>query len=301
MGKIKRNIRYFFARLFLRIAVVIVYFIPLSFFRRWGVLLSRLFYKFSNHYRNLAYNNLRFVFPEEKEVEKIFYRSSLLLGENIADTFWFLAYPRRRGNLINIEHKEILDWALSFKRGVIGITAHIGAFTILGGALTQQGYKVNCLLRNPRDEKMAGVLERGLRMQGVRSIFTKPSLKCIEEVLESLKNNEILIVLIDQRAGRSGVFVKFFGHYTSVPTGPVIFSLRTGAKIIPMFMIREGQKHNLKIFPEFKIIYKENIEKTIFENTQNLILLIEGVIREYPEQWSWIDRRWNLHIVNKGG
>lgn len=193
-----------------------------------------------------------------------------------------------------LKNPGILDTALNYQCGVIGITAHIGAFTILGGVLAEYGYKVNYILRTPRDEKMKGLLEKGLRMQGVKPIFTKPMVDCVEKAISVLRNNEILIILIDREVGNSGVFVRFFGHYTSAPAGPVIFSLRTGARIIPMFMLRENQRESLLFYPEFKIIYRDNLEKTIFENTQNLISFLEEIIEKYPEQWSWIDRRWRV-------
>lgn len=292
--KFRRTIRYFFARLFLRISVVIIYFIPFSLFCRLSVFLSKIFYKISNYYRGLAYNNLKVVFPEERKRREILYKSSIHQGKNIAYTFWILAHPHKRKKMINVENKEILDYALSFNKGVIGVTAHIGAFTVLGGVLSNFGYKVNYILRTPRDEKMTSVLGRGLRMQRVYPIFTKPATRCIEKSIEALRRNEILIVLIDQEAGKSGVYVRLFNRYTSAPAGPIIFSLRTEAKIIPMFMLEKNHQHNLVILPEFKLIYKENREKTIFENTQRLIYLVEEIIRKYPDQWSWIDRRWRF-------
>ncbi|MGE4358080.1 MAG: hypothetical protein AB7E08_05995, partial [Candidatus Omnitrophota bacterium] len=186
---IKRTIRYFFARLFLRIGVVIVYFIPLHFLRSLGVLLGRIFYKVSKYYRTIALNNLRVVFPQKKEddIRNILYRSDILLGENAIDTLWFLAHPSRRKYLACLENREVLDTALSTHKGLIGITAHIGAFTILGGVLREYGYPVNYILRTPRDAKMADVLGRGVRLQGVKPIFTKPAKTCGEKAIEALR------------------------------------------------------------------------------------------------------------------
>ncbi|MCM8784206.1 MAG: hypothetical protein NC818_05490 [Candidatus Omnitrophica bacterium] len=294
--KIERTIRYSFVRLFLRLLAVVVYFIPLSFLRKLGVLLGKIFYKVSKYYRQLALNNLRVVFPQKNNNERrnILYKSTLFLGANTSDTLWFLVHSRRRKNLAYLENRKIIDDALKAHKGIIGITAHIGAFTILGGVLSEYGYPVNYILRTPRDEKMANVLGRGLRMQKVRPIFTKPAIRCVERSIEVLRNNEILIILIDQDAGSSGLFVKFFNRYTSAPAGPVILSLRTGANIIPMFILREQERHKLIVYPEFKIAHKENIERTIFDNTQNLVILLQDVIEQYPEQWSWIDRRWRI-------
>jgi KDO2-lipid IV(A) lauroyltransferase len=296
-----RIIRNYFARLALRAGGAGVLFIPLSFLGIWGEFLGRLFYCFSARYRELAGNNLKLVFPDKKEDERsqIMKTSFVLLGRNSLETIWFVTRSRKkRINFIRLEGREFLDFALEERDGVIAVTAHIGAFTILAGALAAYGYCVNCLLRTPRDEKMADVLGRGLRMQNVRPIFTQPALRCVEESIKVLRRNEILIILIDQDIGETGVFVNFFGRPASTPAGPVIFSLRTQAKILPMFMLREDNRHKVLIKPKFNLRYGENAEKTIFENIQRLTQLVENTIREHPHQWSWVDRRWKTRPRN---
>lgn len=290
-----RYIRDFFARLFLRGFGATVFLTPLSLLRCIGKAGGRLFCRFSGRYRGLARENLKIVFPEieEDRLRTIMKDSFTILGENGADSIWFINRSnKKRRNFVNIEGKEFLDAALSRGRGVIAATAHIGAFTILGGILRAYGYRVNYILRTPRDEKMTNVLGRGLRMQEVKPIFTYPVVKCVNDSIGALRRNEILVILIDQDMGRSGVFVNFFGRPASTPAGTLIFSSRTGASIIPMFIIREKEKHKLIIEKEFNLVYGENAEKSVLDNTQRLTHLIEGVIRRYPQQWSWVDRRW---------
>lgn len=271
------------------------YFVPLSILRWLGVWVGKTFYIFSRRYRKLAEYNLNIAFPERSQEyrESVKKKSFVFLGKNCADSLWFIMRPtRRRRDFVRLEGKHNLDQALEKGKGVICLTAHLGAFTILGGVLAGYGYRMNYLLRTPRDKKMADVLARGLRMQQVRPIFTQPAIKCVEESINVLRDNEILIILIDQDMGEAGVFVNFFGQPASTPAGPVIFSLRTEAKILPMFMLRDNGRHKLWIQSEFRLIYGESSERTIFENTQRLTHLVEEIIRKHPEQWSWFDRRW---------
>ncbi len=292
---LKRSIRYFFSRFALRVAGAAAIFLPLALLRWLGVEIGRLFYRVLPRYRNLAAANLEIAFPEkEKEYRsRVSEESFVLMGQGCADSIWFVTRSvRKRKDFITLEGKANLDRAIGSGRGVIGVTAHLGIFTVLGGALASYGYSTNYILRTPRDEKLTNILGRGLRIQGVRPIFTKPAVRCVEESISGLRHNEILIILIDQDMGEAGVFVKFFGRAASTPVGPVIFSLRTGAKIIPMFMVRENHRHKLIIYPAFELLDGENIENTILDNTQRLTSLVENIIREYPRQWSWIDRRW---------
>ncbi|MCX5657464.1 MAG: hypothetical protein NTZ48_04470, partial [Candidatus Omnitrophica bacterium] len=291
-------------RLLLRGFGATVFLLPLFLLRCMGASGGRLFCRFSGRYRELARENLKIVFPgiEEDSLRTIIKDSFTMLGENGADSIWFISRnKKRRKQFVDIEGKEFLDAALSQGRGVIAATAHIGAFTILGGTLAAYGYRVNCILRTPRDEKMANVLGRGLRMQEVKPIFTYPAIKCVNDSIGALRRNEILVILIDQDMGRSGVFVNFFGRPASTPAGTLIFSLRTGASIVPMFIIRGKERHKLIIEKEFDLVYGESAEKSVLDNTQRLTYLIEGVIRKYPRQWSWVDRRWKTQPQNNTG
>ncbi len=296
-----RYVRDFLARLLLRGFAAAVFFIPLFLLRYVGGAGGRLFCRFSERYRRLARENLKIVFPgiEEDGLRKIMKDSFTMLGENGADSIWFINRSnKKRRNFVDMEGKEFLDAALSQGRGVIAATAHIGAFTILGGTLAAYGYRVNCILRTPRDGKMTNVLGRGLRMQQVKPIFTYPAVKCVNGSIGALRRNEILVILIDQDMGHSGVFVNFFGRHASTPSGTLIFSLRTGASIVPMFMTREKERHKLIIKKEFNLTYGENPERSVLDNTQRLTYLIEEVIRQYPRQWSWVDRRWKTQPQN---
>jgi len=108
-----------------------------------------------------------------------------------------------------------------------------------------------------------------------------------------LRNNEIVVIQVDQNFGTGGVWVKFFGKLAATPVGPITLALRTKAAIVPAYMIRESRgKHQLKIFSEKELIVKENKNETILLNAIELTRVIEGWIREFPSQWAWVHRRW---------
>ena len=103
-----------------------------------------------------------------------------------------------------------------------------------------------------------------------------------------------MFVLLDQNFGsQGGIYVDFFGQKAATATGPVIFALRTGAPIVPMFTIREGkEKHRVIIEEPMELIKKETDEETIYFNTVRITNLIEKYIRKYPDERGWMHRRW---------
>ena len=96
-------------------------------------------------------------------------------------------------------------------------------------------------------------------------------------------------ILIDQNAAvESGVFVNFFGVPASASTGFAKFAAHSGAAVIPGFALwsEEEQRYVLRFYPPLVMT------GDAARDTQTLQSKLEDVIREYPDQWLWIHRRW---------
>jgi hypothetical protein len=75
--------------------------------------------------------------------------------------------------------------------------------------------------------------------------------------------------------------------------GPVVFSMRTGAPLIPLFTVRDAPDHHrLIITPPFAIADTGDRDQDILVTTAGLTKLIESYIRQYPAQGWWFHRRW---------
>jgi KDO2-lipid IV(A) lauroyltransferase len=101
-------------------------------------------------------------------------------------------------------------------------------------------------------------------------------------------------ILIDQRAKRSeGIWVDFFGRKAPSTPALAVLAMRTGAPVVPVFMIRSGYgKHRLVIKKPLQLVDTGNIKKDVETNTQLMNQTLESMIRQYPDQWFWVHRRW---------
>ena len=86
----------------------------------------------------------------------------------------------------------------------------------------------------------------------------------------------------------------FFGIPAATTTAVATFALRTGAAVVPGFLIWEEQlgKHRLRFDPPVALIETGNRGQDIIENTKLFNKILEGYVRKYPDQWLWIHRRW---------
>jgi len=250
-------------------------------------------------YKKRVLKHLDFVFGREKNnAEKKEIAKGV--GKNLFKVFLemqhvaYLSEEKIR-NLISMEGRGNINAALAKGKGVIAISAHLGNFAILGAKLAVEGYAFNIIVKDPKDPRIASRLrEHGSEVSSRFAIIPfKPQEQCIKRTLKCLRNNEIVCFIVDENKPSGGVFVDFFGHPAATATGPAIFSLRTGAAIVPMFIIRqEDNKNRVIIEPSIDIERTGDKKKDILSITARFTKVIEDYIRRYPSQWSWINKRW---------
>jgi Kdo2-lipid IVA lauroyltransferase/acyltransferase len=99
---------------------------------------------------------------------------------------------------------------------------------------------------------------------------------------------------MDQNAGRSGVFVDFFGRPASTTGAPAMLALRFGAPLLPSWSQRIGDGFRYHITVEKPLIPPEtgDRETDVRILTQQMNSRVEAWVREVPEQWLWGHRRW---------
>jgi KDO2-lipid IV(A) lauroyltransferase len=116
-----------------------------------------------------------------------------------------------------------------------------------------------------------------------------------KEALRTLKQRGIVVVPSDQnQTARFGVFVDFFGKPACTTPGAARLAMLTGAPIIPVFLVRDGEgpRHRIEVLPDVEIAPAEDRESAIQATTERCSKVVEEMIRRYPEQWIWFHKRW---------
>jgi KDO2-lipid IV(A) lauroyltransferase len=145
-------------------------------------------------------------------------------------------------------------------------------------------------MRDSRVEKIFMAKRNRLK---INTIYSQPRKACVDNSIRALRNNELLFIPIDQNFGTGGVFVDFFGRKAATATGPVVLTRRTGAPIVPCFVVRQkDDTHEIIFEPPLNLEEAKTTQETIIIDTQKLTSIIESYIRRYPAEWGWIHRRW---------
>jgi len=295
--KLKYRFGDFFGNLLLTFSLVTFRFLP----PRGVVFIARLLgtmaFYLIKRYRDRVFNNLSSAFGGEKDskeltklAKEVFFNFTLTSLE----TIYMAAVPFERFiKRIKITGRDYLDAALAKGNGVIGLGSHLGSFTLLGTRLAVEGYPINIIINEgnfPKLNKRLGNIQREV---GLKPFPPKPATASVKKSLNCLRRNEILYLIADERKRSGGLPVPFFGQTAYTPPGPAIFSLKTGAPILPMFVVREkGIPQTLFIGSPITIERTSDEKKDTELLTAKFTKAIEDSIRQHPGQWPWLNRRW---------
>jgi KDO2-lipid IV(A) lauroyltransferase len=187
---------------------------------------------------------------------------------------------------IRYEGFEHFEAAMRQGRGVLFATAHLGNWELSAFAHALMTAPMSVVIRPLDNRWIDALVERRRTLSGNRIIEKKDAARGI---LRALAANEAVGILIDQNSSlEEGVFVDFFGVPACSSAGFAKLAAHSGAAVIPGCALwsETENRYVLRFYPP--------VEMTgdVFTDTQRLQKQIETVIREYPDQWLWIHRRW---------
>ena len=257
--------------------------------------LAWLGFHLAGRQRRSGFHNLRMVFPnlDRREHERILRGCFQNLGRLLVEFTHF-----RELNKSNISQFVVHDGldnyleGLRRGRGVLFMTAHFGAWELSSFAHAVYGYPLKFLVR-PIDNSRVEQLISGYRTFSGNIPIQRRS--AARGVLKALRANEAVGILFDQNTTRSeGVFAEFFGIPAATTPSIALFALRTGAAVVPGFLIWDAAlgKHRLRLDPPVELINTGDLDRDVLENTKLFNKILEGYVRKYPDQWLWIHRRW---------
>ena len=123
-------------------------------------------------------------------------------------------------------------------------------------------------------------------------------------MLAALARGEMVGILADLNTlEHEGVFVNFFGVPASTTAGLAVIALKTGSPVIPVHTRwDETEGRYVQTFePELELIRTGSRDEDVLSNTQAFTAIIERWIREDPDQWIWVHRRWKTRPPGQPG
>jgi KDO2-lipid IV(A) lauroyltransferase len=286
----------YFIYLLVRGVSFLINLLPESFALWVGRQMGNVAYYLDWEHRNVALQNLRIAFGQEKSEEErrsIAKRNFQNMGMMVIEFFRIPGMDTEAiKRKVSVEGLEEALKLLEKKKGGLLLIGHFGNWDLMG--IMAQVIQIPILA-------IAKPIKQNKRLyRFILEIRDKAGLKIVspenatQKVIEALSKNWLVAVLIDQRAKRSrAVWVEFFGKKAPTTRGLAVMAIRSGAPVVPAFMIRNGfEKHRLVVKKPVELVLTGDIEKDVEINMQRFTHVLESMIREYPDQWLWFHRRW---------
>lgn len=242
-----------------------------------------------------AKENLRLSFPDKDELwieatAKSAMEHIVMLAFDILKTGKYLTTESWSKYIELDDMSESLEVILAGK-GAVLVTAHYGNFEVLGYALAIFGLESYSVAR-PIDNPYINRFLMGVREKHGQKIVDKKG--ATDDMVKILDQGSLLGFIADQDAGKKGAFVDFFGRKASTYKSIALLAMQFDLPIIVGYCRRIDNRYKFKVGVN-RIIYPEQWQQKdnpLLWVTQEYTMAIEEFIRESPEQYWWIHRRW---------
>jgi KDO2-lipid IV(A) lauroyltransferase len=245
--------------------------------------------------RNVGLRNLELAFPGKPSAER-----AQILRELFRNLGWLLAEfcqmprytPANTTRFLRYEGLEHYLAARDKGKGVLIVTGHLGAWELSSYYHSLMGYPMSMVIRR-LDNPLVDRLVNRIRCLHGNKVLHKDDFA--RGLISAMRHGETVGILMDTNmTPPQGVFVPFFGHQACTASGLARVALKTGAAVLPGFMLWEEaeRKYVLHFGPEIELSATGDDERDTVENTARFTATIEAYIRRYPTQWLWVHRRW---------
>jgi KDO2-lipid IV(A) lauroyltransferase len=243
--------------------------------------------------RRVALDGLRRAFPDLSESDRraLGRASYRQLGRSLAE----IPLMRRLSDgelerIVRFDGWDRYEVARAPGKGVVVAVAHFGNWELLARACAHRGVPLTAITRRLRgalNERMLAARREG----GMRELPDKGSTGAAMQVL---RRGETLAVIVDQNMReKRGIFVDFFGAAACTTPAAAVLSLHTGAPLIAAFPVRQPDgTHLVRVEGPFRPPDGSSGHAAVEALTQEVTRAVERVVRDHPDHWFWVHRRW---------
>jgi len=202
-----------------------------------------------------------------------------------------------------IRYEGLENYLAARKRGkgVLVLTGHLGAWELSSFYHSLMGMPMGMVIRRLDNPLVDAFVNRIRCLHGNRVIHKDDFARGL---IASMRAGETVGILMDTNmTPPQGVFVPFFGVLACTASGMARIAAKTGAAVVPGFLLWEQreQKYVLHFGEELEVIRTGDAEQDALANTALFTAAIEWYIRQYPEQWLWLHRRWKTRPPGEEG
>jgi KDO2-lipid IV(A) lauroyltransferase len=215
-------------------------------------------------------------------------------GRYWAEALWL--HPRRRDLVLRqstIEGVEHLHAGAGSGRGMILALPHMGNWEAAGLRSAAEGARVLAVAEALPNDRIVDWFTQMRNMMDIDIVIARKGARVTGDLLARLQDGGTIALLCDRDLKGRGIPVTLFGEETTMPAGPAALAERTGAHLVPAgCYFRPGAGNRFVVHPRMEVPDLPTQEERVAALTQDLAAVMEGFIREAPEQWHLLVPNW---------
>ncbi len=279
--------------LFLLIRRVILWF-PLRWVQHAGAWTGSLAYRIIGGRRRIALENLRHAFPDltEKDRRAIALGSVRNSGIAIFELLWFPNLTDRKlRQLVRPVNPELIHRGHEQGKGMVMLSGHFGNWELIALAMARlTGHPFTIIVQTQSNTLVDREINRHRCLFGNTVV---PMEHAVREMLRTLQRGDVVAIAPDQSGPMEGVFVDFFGRSVATHQGPAVFALKSKAVMQMGFIVRSRDgTYDVTLEEVPTADLNGPSEENVLELTRRHTALLEKYIRQHPDHWLWMHRRW---------
>lgn len=268
-----------------------VRYLPVRLCHWLGKIVALLVYAFSQRDRQGLASNLSLALnkpPDDPAIKRTIRRIFINYGQYMVDFFLMPQLPPHKAKefFAHMKGEDILHRALAEGHGVVLLSAHVGNWEFGGTMLRLMNYPLAVAAKAHNTSATNALVNRLRKAKGISVIEVGGSSFSGIEILRHLRNNGIVAMNGDRDLFGSGWQIEFFGKNVSFPVGPVAMAMKSGAALIPAFVLKQSDGRYFGVLEEpIPLHLKGERDDIIKKNIQKTARVFEKYIRQYPGQW----------------
>jgi Kdo2-lipid IVA lauroyltransferase/acyltransferase len=278
--------------------------LPRELARAIGIAIGAIAFRGLGRLRSVGLRNLELAFPEmtAPEREAILRSEYRNLGLLLAEFCKMPDYTAASASeFIRYEGLENYLKARERGKGVLVLTGHLGAWELSSFYHSLMGMPMGMVIRRLDNPLVDAFVNRIRCLHGNRVIHKDDFARGL---IASMRAGETVGILMDTNmTPPQGVFVPYFGVLACTASGMARIAAKTAAAVVPGFLLWEEseRKYVLHFGEELNVVHTGDAEQDALTNTAAFTAAMERYVRQYPEQWLWMHRRWKTRPPGEEG
>jgi KDO2-lipid IV(A) lauroyltransferase len=275
--------------------------LPLSAFHFVGDCLAFLWIKVLRIRKDVIFSNLQMTFPELDENQKN--EIAIISVQNLTKSFAHLfLLPQINEEWVE-KHVEFIGFenylnASRKNKGVYFLTLHMGSGDLAMSSMVLKGIPMVLISKKMSNSWFQALWSKLRTVHGLE-IIDPHSPQNAFQILNAIKKNKAVVFVLDQFMGPPyGIKSNFFGIQTGTAYGLSVFAKKTQSPILPIYTYWESPT-KMKIIIEAElnidlVVDNETKDQSTLRITEIFNKKIEQIVRQYPQHWMWVHKRWKV-------